>query len=74
MKLADLARLQQFLFYRELGFYLDEITAIFADPQVNALEHLRSRLQRLADVTEHAIEVQQTGVSLTPRPAAAPDR
>ncbi|KPI15532.1 antibiotic resistance transcriptional regulator, MerR family [Actinobacteria bacterium OV450] len=73
---ADLARLQQILFYRELGFTLEEIAEILADPQANALEHLRTRqrrlseeigrLQRLAEVAERAIEVQQTGVSLTP--------
>ncbi|MFD7813711.1 MerR family transcriptional regulator [Streptomyces sp. NPDC059785] len=73
---ADLARLQQILFYRELGFTLDEIAAILKDPQANAVEQLRARqrrlseeiarLQRLAEVAERAIEVQQTGVSLTP--------
>ncbi|MFD4779291.1 TipAS antibiotic-recognition domain-containing protein, partial [Streptomyces sp. NPDC058427] len=55
---------------------LEEIAAILADPQANALEQLRSRqrqlgaeiarLQQLAEVAERAIEVQQTGVSLTP--------
>jgi DNA-binding transcriptional MerR regulator len=74
---ADLVRLQQILFYRELGFPLDEIAAILQDPQVNPLERLRARqrqlgeeiarLQRLAEVAERAIEVQKTGVSLTPR-------
>ncbi|MFG2487948.1 MerR family transcriptional regulator [Streptomyces virginiae] len=73
---ADLARLQQILFYRELGFPLDEIAQILTDPQANALDHLRarqrqltqeiSRLQRLTEVAERAIEVQQTGVVLTP--------
>ncbi|MBW5485722.1 MerR family transcriptional regulator [Streptomyces bambusae] len=73
---ADLARLQQILFYRELGFPLDEIATILADPQANALEHLRARqrqlgeeiarLQRLTEVAERAIEVQLTGVPLTP--------
>lgn len=73
---ADLARLQQILFYRELGFSLDEIAAILEDPQANALQHLHARqgqlreeiarLQRLAEAAERAIEVQQTGVSLTP--------
>ncbi|MFF3582425.1 MerR family transcriptional regulator [Streptomyces mirabilis] len=48
---ADLVRLQQILFYRELGFSLDEI----------------ARLQRLTEVAERAIEVQKTGVSLTPQ-------
>ncbi|MCV2459305.1 MerR family transcriptional regulator [Streptomyces sp. ICN988] len=73
---ADLVRLQQILFYRELGFPLDEIAANFKDPQVNPLERLRARqrelneeiarLQRLAEVAERAIEVQKTGVPLTP--------
>ncbi|MGE7387027.1 MerR family transcriptional regulator [Streptomyces sp. NPDC004126] len=74
---ADLARLQQILFYRALGFTLDEIAEILTDPQANALEQLRTRqrqlaqeiarLQRLTAVAERAIEVQQTGVSLTPQ-------
>ncbi|MGW7820260.1 MerR family transcriptional regulator [Streptomyces puniciscabiei] len=74
---ADLVRLQQILFYRELGSSLEEIAAILRDPLSNALEHLRARqrqlreeiarLQRLAEVAERAIEVQQTGVSLTPQ-------
>ncbi|MCN9244677.1 MerR family transcriptional regulator [Streptomyces sp. RY43-2] len=74
---ADLARLQQILFYRELGFPLEEIAAILKDPQANALEHLKARqrqlgdeiarLQQLAEVAERAIEVAQTGVSLTPQ-------
>lgn len=73
---ADRVRLQQILFYRELGFSLVEIAAIFEDPQANALDRLRARqrqlgeeiarLQRLAEVAERAIEVQQTGVVLTP--------
>ncbi|NDZ73246.1 MerR family transcriptional regulator [Streptomyces sp. SID10362] len=73
---ADLVRLQQILFYRELGFPLDEIAAILKDPQVNPLERLRARqrelneeiarLRRLAEVAERAIEVQKTGVPLTP--------
>ncbi|MER7726330.1 MerR family transcriptional regulator [Streptomyces sp. NPDC096323] len=73
---GDLVRLQQILFYRELGFSLAEIAAIFEDPQANALDRLRARqrqlrdeiarLQRLTEVAERAIEVQQTGVELTP--------
>ncbi|MFJ9853435.1 MerR family transcriptional regulator [Streptomyces sp. NPDC101150] len=73
---ADLARLQQILFYRELGFPLDEIATILEDPQANALDQLRARhrllndeitkLQRLVEVAEQAMEVQQTGVRLTP--------
>ncbi|MFE3598899.1 MerR family transcriptional regulator [Streptomyces sp. NPDC059096] len=74
---ADLARLQQILFYRELGFSLDGIAVILKDPQANALEQLLvrqaqldeeiARLRRLSEVAERAIEVQRTGVSLTPR-------
>ncbi|WP_372349166.1 MerR family transcriptional regulator [Streptomyces sp. KL116D] len=74
---ADLARLQQILFYRELGFPLEEIAAILADPAADVLAHLRARQRQLTDqieklshlveVAEHAIEVQQTGVRLTPR-------
>ncbi|WP_078868652.1 MerR family transcriptional regulator [Streptomyces sp. NRRL B-1347] len=74
---TDLGRLQQILFYRELGFALDEIAEILADPQANALDQLRARhqalreqigkLERLVDVAERAMEVQQTGVRLTPR-------
>ncbi|MEU4202531.1 MerR family transcriptional regulator [Streptomyces sp. NPDC039022] len=73
---ADLARLQQILFYRQLGFGLDEIAAVLRDPQADALDHLRARhrllkeqiteLQRLVEVAERAMEVQRTGVELTP--------
>ncbi|MEV7192007.1 MerR family transcriptional regulator [Streptomyces sp. NPDC093510] len=74
---ADLARLQQILFYRELGFALDEIAEILADPQADALAQLKARrralreqigkLERLVEVAERAMEVQQTGVRLSPR-------
>ncbi|MFG2223986.1 MerR family transcriptional regulator [Streptomyces sp. NPDC048644] len=73
---SDLVRLQQILFYRELGFPLDEIAAILADPQADVLDHLRARhrllneqiakLRRLVEVAEQAMEVQRTGVRLTP--------
>ncbi|MEU3494263.1 MerR family transcriptional regulator [Kitasatospora cineracea] len=73
---ADLARLQQILFYRELGFPLEQIADILADPQANALGHLLARrqaltdqierLHKLVDVAERAIEVQRTGVELSP--------
>ncbi|MER5350971.1 MerR family transcriptional regulator [Kitasatospora sp. NPDC002551] len=74
---GDLARLQQILFYRELGFTLDEIASILADPQADALDRLRARrqalteqiarLQKLVEVAERAIEVRRTGVELTPQ-------
>lgn len=44
---ADLVRLQQILFHRELGFPLDEIAEIFKDPQANALDQLRARQEQL---------------------------
>ncbi|MFD9908373.1 MerR family transcriptional regulator [Streptomyces sp. NPDC059063] len=74
---ADLARLQQILFYRELGFALDEIAEILAEPGADALDQLRARrdalrgqiakLERLVEVAERAMEVQRTGVRLSPR-------
>ncbi|MFE7122294.1 MerR family transcriptional regulator [Streptomyces sp. NPDC057654] len=73
---ADLARLQQILFYRELGFSLEETGAVLADPRDDVLDRLRSRhrllneqiarLQRLVEVAERAMEVRRTGVELTP--------
>ncbi|POX41545.1 MerR family transcriptional regulator [Streptomyces sp. Ru73] len=73
---ADLARLQQILFYRELGFPLEEIRAILAGPEDHARERLLARhrqlteqiaeLRRLAGIAERALEVQETGVRLTP--------
>ncbi|POX54475.1 MerR family transcriptional regulator [Streptomyces sp. Ru71] len=71
---ADLARLQQILFYRALGFPLERIAAVLDDPQGTALEQLRARhrelreeiarLERLAGLAERAIEIQQTGVPM----------
>ncbi|MEV0275588.1 MerR family transcriptional regulator [Streptomyces sp. NPDC050610] len=73
---ADLARLQQILFYRELGFSLEETGAVLAGPQDDVLDRLRSRhrllneqiagLQRLVKIAERAMEVRRTGVELTP--------
>lgn len=73
---ADLARLRQILFFRELGFPLDEIAVMLRAPDADALRHLRSRqrrlreeidrLEHLAAVAEQAIEVQRAGVPLTP--------
>ena len=38
---ADLERLQQILYYRELEFSLEEIATILDDPQADATAHLR---------------------------------
>ncbi|MFK0291736.1 MerR family transcriptional regulator [Streptomyces sp. NPDC090442] len=46
---ADLARLRQILFNRELGFPLDEIATILQAPQANALDQLRARHRRLTE-------------------------
>jgi MerR family transcriptional regulator, thiopeptide resistance regulator len=72
----DLERLQQILFYRELGFALEEIATILDDPRTDAAAHLRrqhrlltrriERLQAMVAAVEHAMEAQQMGLSLTP--------
>ncbi|WP_062348719.1 MerR family transcriptional regulator [Herbidospora yilanensis] len=72
----DLDRLQRVLFYRELGFPLEEITAILDDPGVDAATHLRrqhellrrriARLEALVVSVETALEAARMGVSLTP--------
>ncbi|WP_371480532.1 MerR family transcriptional regulator [Kitasatospora sp. NBC_00315] len=73
---ADLDRLQQILFYRELGFPLEEIAAILDDGSVSPTEHLRRQhelltarighLQELAAAVERAMEANTMGVRLTP--------
>ncbi|MFI6444939.1 MerR family transcriptional regulator [Kitasatospora sp. NPDC050543] len=73
---ADLDRLQQILFYRELGFPLEEIAAILDDGSVSPTEHLRRQhellsarighLQELAAAVERAMEAQKMGIQLTP--------
>ncbi|MEV5611562.1 MerR family transcriptional regulator [Streptomyces sp. NPDC052225] len=72
----DLDRLQQVLFYRELGFPLDEVQTLLDDPQTDPRAHLKrqhdvlvariERLQKMADAVEHAMEAQKMGIQLTP--------
>jgi len=72
----DLERLQQILFYRELGFALEEIATILDDPRADAAAHLRrqhrlltkriERLQAMVAAVEFAMEAHQVGISLTP--------
>jgi len=72
----DLERLQQILFYRELGFPLEQIATILADPDVDATAHLRrqhalltrriERLQAMVAAVEFTLEAAQVGISLTP--------
>ena len=73
---ADLERLQQILFYRELGFPLEEIATILDDPDTNSLGHLRrqhallvKRAGQVAEMiaaVEKAMEAVTVGISLTP--------
>ncbi|OEJ25751.1 transcriptional regulator [Streptomyces agglomeratus] len=73
---ADLDRLQQILFYRELGFPLDEVAALLDDPGVDPREHLRrqhellsariTKLQEMAAAVETALEARKMGIKLTP--------
>ncbi|NLU76364.1 MerR family transcriptional regulator [Streptomyces sp. HNM0575] len=73
---ADLDRLQQILFYRELGFSLEEVAVLLDDPDVDPREHLRrqhellssriERLRKMAAAVEHAMEARKMGIDLTP--------
>jgi DNA-binding transcriptional MerR regulator len=72
----DLDRLQQILFYRELGFPLDDIASILDDRAVTPSEHLLrqrqllgeriARLQAMAAAVEKALEARTMGNRLTP--------
>ena len=73
---ADLDRLQQVLFYRELGFPLDEVAALLDDPEADPRVHLRrqhelltariEKLQKMAAAVEQAMEARKMGIDLTP--------
>jgi MerR family transcriptional regulator, thiopeptide resistance regulator len=73
---ADLDRLQQIRFYRELGFPLDEVAALLDDPDVDPCVHLRrqhalltdriEKLTRMAAAVGDAMEAQRMGINLTP--------
>src|SRR5512134_2655716 len=68
---ADLERLQRILFYRELGFGLDDIRTVMTDGGADALGHLRrqhamlldriGRLERMAAAVEKALEARTMG-------------
>ncbi|WP_228979537.1 MerR family transcriptional regulator [Streptomyces sp. DH12] len=72
----DLDRLQRILFYRELGFPLDQVAALLDDPDADPREHLRrqhslltariAELQKMAEAVEHAMEARRMGINLTP--------
>jgi DNA-binding transcriptional MerR regulator len=73
---ADLDRLQQILFYRELGFPLEEVAVLLDDPDADPVEHLRRQhallagrietLQEMAAAVERAMEARRMGINLTP--------
>ena len=73
---ADLERLQQILYYRELGFALEEIAGILDDPRSDAAAHLRrqhelltariKRLEQMLAAIEFAMEARTMGIQLTP--------
>ena len=73
---ADLERLQRILFFRELGFGLDQIRGAMTDGSADASAHLRrqhtllleriERLQRMASAVEKALEARSMGINLTP--------
>lgn len=72
----DLERLQRILFYRELGFALEEIATIVDDPCTDAVGHLRrqrgllagkiERLQKMVAAIDHEMEARQMDIKLTP--------
>jgi DNA-binding transcriptional MerR regulator len=72
---ADLERLQRILFYRELGFGLEDIRTVMTDGGTDASAHLArqhamlldriGRLERMAAAVEKALEARTMGISLT---------
>ncbi|HEX5493598.1 MAG TPA: MerR family transcriptional regulator [Mycobacteriales bacterium] len=73
---GDLERLSRILFYRELGFTLEQIATILDDPDADANEHLRRQLallrrrigrsQEMVAAVERALEANRMGTPLTP--------
>ena len=73
---ADLERLQRILFYRELGFGLEQIRDVMTDGRADPVAHLRrqhamlldriGRLERMAAAVEKAMEARTMGINLTP--------
>ena len=72
---ADLERLRHILFYRELGFGLDEIATLLDDPTVDTTAHLRrqrellleqaDRLTRMVAALDKELEAQDMGIQLS---------
>jgi MerR family transcriptional regulator, thiopeptide resistance regulator len=72
---ADVTRLQQILFYRELGFGLDAIAEMLAAPGTTVDDHLRRQHKLLREQIDHRrdllaaiekeMEARQKGISLS---------
>lgn len=72
---TDLERLRQILFYRELGFGLEQIAQMLSAPHADVDEHLRrqhrllrerlSRTQALLHAIEYEMEARSMGISLS---------
>lgn len=77
---ADLDRLRQVLFYRELGFGLEPIAALLDDPDQDARTHLERQrlllleriatLRRMVVAIDTELEAHRMGTSLTPQDKA----
>ncbi len=74
--LQEVNRLQEVLFFRELGFPLDEIKQMVDNPgysRISALlrqrrlvERKAERLLSMMDAIDHAVESQRQGIPMTP--------
>lgn len=72
---AEIKRLQEVLFFRELGFGLEEIKTIVEQPTYNRTEALQrqrqllearaDRLQGLIVAVERAVEAERTGIKMS---------
>ena len=72
----DLDRLRHILFYRELGFALDDIATILNDPGAGTGAHLRrqrelltnriNRLESMVAAVDKELEAHTMGIQLTP--------
>src|SRR5215203_5691384 len=73
---SDIERLQRVLFYRELGFALEEIATIVDDPRTDALGHLRRQrgllterighLSAMVEAIDYEMEARTMDIRLTP--------
>lgn len=74
-EVSDIERLQRILFYRELGFTLDDIARVVDDPKTDASKHLlrqrellvssMERLQRMITAIDREMEAEEMDIKLT---------